>query len=71
MVNRGGYAGVKPRVKLAEGPTDHILLKLHADGRTEVLVLTQVHAGTRRRIRHFARAVVETPSFPRLAEAGR
>ena len=71
MISRGGYSDAKSRVKSAEGPTDHILLKLHSDGRTEVLMLTQVHDGTRRRIRHFARAVVETPSFPRLAEVGR
>lgn len=45
---------------------DQLLLKLHLDGRVEVLVLTQVQPGTRSRLRRFACAIVETPSFPSL-----
>jgi hypothetical protein len=50
----------------AEDAGDRVLVKLFANGAAEVLILTDPSPATRLRLRRFCRAVIETPSFPRL-----
>ena len=67
MVRRYSYRR-EPRVK---APCDRLLVHLFPDGRAQVLCLTTPSPATRGRLRRFARAVVETPSFPVLGEGAR
>ena len=65
-----GYIDTTQAVKMADpGPTDHVLLKLGADGGAEILFLTTPSPVTRRRLRRFCRAVIETPAFPAIVAA--
>ena len=65
---REAYATGAARVK---APSDRLLVHLFPDGRAVVHCVTTPSASTRGRLRKFARAVVETPSFPQLESAGR
>ena len=51
-------------------PPRCLLLKLGADGRAEVLFLTTPSAATGRRLRRFARLLMESPSFPAFGGDG-
>ena len=65
------YLDTAPAVKTTDpGPPDCLLLKLGADGRAEVLFLTTPSAATRRRLRRFARLLMESPSFPAFGGDG-
>jgi hypothetical protein len=66
------YSIAPKRVKpTADEPADRVLLRLSPTGESVVMFLTTPGPNSKARLRNFCRAVVETPSFPHLGEAGR